>query len=181
MSIPVFRPTLRRRDFNSVLGCLVSDRIGCGPLNHELAGELARFLGVAGGACLVSFTQAVHCALEALELSPGDAVVLSALAPADYLPALAGRGLRALVAEVDPASGLILRSEVERHLAAGPEGPGAALSPRLRAGVRGAVLPRPAGAGGHFPGAGRQPLPAGSQADGRPPEQSSAAAAAWEP
>ena len=121
MSIPVFRPTLRRRDFNSVLGCLVSDRIGGGPLSHELAAELARFLGVAGGACLVSFGLAVHCALEALALAAGDAVVLSALAPRDYLGVLAARGLRALVADVDPATGLILRSEVERHLPSAPK------------------------------------------------------------
>ena len=59
MSIPVFRPTLRRRDFNSVLGCLVSDRLGGGPLNHELAAELSRYLGAAGGACLATFGQAV--------------------------------------------------------------------------------------------------------------------------
>jgi perosamine synthetase len=121
MSIPVFRPTLRRRDFNSVLGCLVSDRIGGGPLNHELAVELARYLGVAGGACLATFAQAVQCALEALGLAAGDAVVLSALAPADYLGALAGRGLRALVADVDPSTGLVLRSAVERHLASSPK------------------------------------------------------------
>jgi len=121
MSIPVFRPTLRRRDFNSVLGCLVSDRIGGGPLNHELAAELSRYLGVAGGACLVSFAQAVQCALEVLGLAAGDAVILSALAPADYLGVLAGRGLRALVADVDPSTGLVLRSAVERHLTSGPK------------------------------------------------------------
>jgi dTDP-4-amino-4,6-dideoxygalactose transaminase len=48
VSIPVFRPTLRRRDFNSVLSCLVSDRLGSGPLSHELASELARYLGASG-------------------------------------------------------------------------------------------------------------------------------------
>jgi perosamine synthetase len=117
MSIPVFRPTLRRRDFNSVLACLVSDRLGAGPLNRELAAELSRFLGAAGGACLATYGQAVDCALETLGLAAGEAVVLSALAPAEYLRALAGRGLRPLVADVDPGSGLILRSEVERHLA----------------------------------------------------------------
>ena len=119
MSIPVFRPTLRRRDFNSVLGCLVSDRIGSGPLAHELAGELARFLAAAGGACLSTFQAAVHCALETFELPTGAPVVLSALAPAEYLPLLAGRGLRAVVVDVDPATGLIRSADVERCLAAG--------------------------------------------------------------
>ncbi len=121
VSIPVFRPTLRRRDFNSVLSCLVSDRIGGGPLNHELAAELSRYLGAAGGACLATYREAVDCALEALGLVPGDAVVLSALAPSEYLRALAARGLRVLLADVDPGTGLSLRSEVERHLAGAPK------------------------------------------------------------
>jgi dTDP-4-amino-4,6-dideoxygalactose transaminase len=119
--IPVFRPTLRRRDLNGVLGCLVSDRLGGGPLNHELAGELARYLGAAGGACLATYGLAVDCALEALGLAQGEAVVLSALAPAEYLRVLAARGLRALVADVDPGTGLILRSEAERHLGSDPK------------------------------------------------------------
>jgi perosamine synthetase len=119
--IPVFRPTLRRRDFNSVLSCLVSDRLGGGPLNHELAAELARYLGVPGGACLATFGQAVDCALQALGLAEGEAVVLPALAPAEYLQALAARGLRALVADVDPGTGLVRRSEVERHLGGAPK------------------------------------------------------------
>ena len=120
MSIPVFRPTLRRRDFNSVLGCLVSDAIGPGPLNQELAAELARYLGVAGGLCAASYPTALQWALDSLELKPGDAVIVPALAPASYAWALASRGLRLLAADVDPTSGLLQRSEVERLL---PEGP----------------------------------------------------------
>jgi dTDP-4-amino-4,6-dideoxygalactose transaminase len=121
MSIPVFRPTLRRRDFNGVLSCLVSDRLGAGSLNHELAAELSRYLGAAGGACLATFGQAVACALEAMGLAAGEAVVLSALAPAEYLEALAAKGLRALVADVDPGTGLVLRSEVERYMSSAPK------------------------------------------------------------
>jgi len=120
MSIPVFRPTLRRRDFNGVLGCLVSDAIGPGPLSQELAAELARYLGVAGGLCTASYSTALQWALDCLELRPGDAVIVPALAPVSYAWALASRGLRLLVADVDPASGLLERSEVERLL---PEGP----------------------------------------------------------
>jgi perosamine synthetase len=121
MPIPVFRPTLRRRDFNSVLGCLVSDRIGGGPLNQELASELARYVGAAGAACLSTFRLAVQLALETLELRAGDAVVLPALAPGEFLAVLAARGIKALVADVDPATGAIQRGEVERLRAAGPK------------------------------------------------------------
>jgi perosamine synthetase len=120
MSIPVFRPTLRRRDFNSVLGCLVSDGIGAGPLGRELASELSSYLGVAGGLCAATYTGAVQWALDSLDLAPGDSVIVPALAPSVYASALAGRGLRVLTADVDPASGLLPRPEVERLLPFGP-------------------------------------------------------------
>jgi len=120
MSIPVFRPTLRRRDLNSVLSCLVSDRIGSGPLNHELAGGLAHYLGTAGGVCLATYSAAIQLALQCLELAAGDGVIVSALAPSVYLHALAARGLVALVVDVDPATGLLAPSEVQRCLAFKP-------------------------------------------------------------
>ena len=120
MSIPVFRPTLRRRDLNGVLDCLVSDRIGPGPLGQELAAELSRYLGAAGGQCAAAYSTALQWAFDCLGLAPGDAVIVPSLAPAAYASALAGRGLRLLAADVDPASGLLERSEVERLL---PEGP----------------------------------------------------------
>jgi dTDP-4-amino-4,6-dideoxygalactose transaminase len=120
MSIPVFRPTLRRRDFNSVLGCLVSDAIGAGPLSHELAAELSRYLGVAGGLCAATYMAAIQWALDCLDLVPGDSVIVPALAPAAYASALASRGLRMLTADVDPASGILLPAEVERLLPGGP-------------------------------------------------------------
>lgn len=119
MSIPIHRPTLRRRDFNSVLNCLVSDRIGEGPVNHELASLLAHYLGVAGGVCLSTYISAIHCALEALELGPQDPVIVSALAPAEYLIVLARRGLVPLIADVDPATAGISLAEIEKYMAAG--------------------------------------------------------------
>jgi dTDP-4-amino-4,6-dideoxygalactose transaminase len=121
MSIPVFRPTLRRRDFNSVLNCLVSDAIGAGPLSHELAAELARYLGVAGGLCAATYLAAIQWALDCLDLVPGDSVIVPALAPAAYASALASRGLRMMSADVDPASGILLASEVERLRPGGPK------------------------------------------------------------
>jgi perosamine synthetase len=121
MSIPVFRPTLRRRDFNSVLNCLVSDAIGAGPLSHELAAELARYLGVAGGFCAATYMTAIQWALGSLELAPGDPVIVPALAPAAYASALANRGLRLMSADVDPASGVLLASEVRRLMPGGPK------------------------------------------------------------
>ena len=44
MSIPVYRPTLKRRDMDAVLTCMVSDEIGPGSLAEQFSKEVARFL-----------------------------------------------------------------------------------------------------------------------------------------
>lgn len=119
MSIPLTRPTLRRKDLNSVLSCLVSDRIGPGPLNHELAGNLSEFVQAAGGLCLCTYRSAIQTALGLLNLSPGDGVVISALAPREYLEALRLQGLRALVADVEPRRPTLSVQQVQMHLQAG--------------------------------------------------------------
>ena len=116
MAIPIFRPTVKRRNMSNVLACLVSDRIGSGPLNYELASSLGAYLGTQGGFCLASYTDAVHYALGALPLEPLDPVVVSVLAPALYYNELKSKGLVPLVADVDPDSGLLTCSEIEKHL-----------------------------------------------------------------
>lgn len=119
MSIPLMRPTLRRRDFNSVLGCLVSDRIGPGALNRQLAADLSALTGACGGACLATFRDALQTAFAVLELHPGDAVVVSALAPQEYLEVLRLQGLKGLVADVEPRRPTLAAAEAQAHVAAG--------------------------------------------------------------
>ncbi len=119
MSMTPFRPTLRRRDFNSVLDCLVSDRIGAGSLSRELAAELARSLGVAGGYCLATYSGAVTSALRAVGVGPGDRVVLSALAPSLHLGCLAAIGAEPLVTDVEADTGLPDLAEAELQAASG--------------------------------------------------------------
>lgn len=87
---------------DSVLGCMVSDRIGPGALSHELAAAVSSLLGAAGGFAVASYSQAILCALDALGVAPGDAVVVSPLIPAEYGEVFRRRGIRVLLADVDP-------------------------------------------------------------------------------
>jgi perosamine synthetase len=107
MAIPIFRPTLKRRDMGSVLSCIVSDKLGPGDLARDLVSRVCQATGTGGGVTVSSPYAGLSLALEALGLQPGDAVVLSALAPAVHLHALRDRGFVPLVADVDPESGCI--------------------------------------------------------------------------
>jgi perosamine synthetase len=119
MNIPLSRPTLRRKDFDNVLSCLVSDRIAPGPVNHDFTASLCRVLSVAGGVTLASYLSSIHCAFEFLELSPGDRVVLSALAPQEYLRVIESRGLVAMFADVEVEHPVLRADRVEPLLASG--------------------------------------------------------------
>lgn len=107
MAIPIFRPTLKRRDMGSVLGCIVSDKLGPGDLTRDLLARVAQATGTGGGVTVTSPYAGLSLALETLGLASGDAVVLSALAPAVHLRAVRDLGLVPLVADVDPESGCI--------------------------------------------------------------------------
>jgi perosamine synthetase len=107
MAIPIFRPTLKRRDMGSVLSCIVSDKLGPGDLARDLIARVCQATGTGGGVTVSSPYLGLSLALEALGLAQGDAVVLSALAPALHLRAIHDRGFVPLIADVDPESGCI--------------------------------------------------------------------------
>jgi perosamine synthetase len=107
MAIPIFRPTLKRRDMGSVLGCIVSDRLGPGELVRDLVARLSQATGMGGGVLVSSTYAGLSLALESLALAPGDRVALSALAPAVHLRAIRDRGLVPLPQDVDSESGCI--------------------------------------------------------------------------
>lgn len=105
--VPVFRPTVRRGELDSVLGCLVADKIGPGDRARELAAAVAAALGMAGGIALADYRLALACALAALGLPPGASVLCSALAPQAHRAAVKSGGLVPLVVDVNPDSGVI--------------------------------------------------------------------------
>ena len=73
MAVPIFRPTVKRRDMGSVLTCIVSDQLGPGEVSRDLVGRAAHMLGMAGGAVLTSTYLALSVALESLGLSTAEA------------------------------------------------------------------------------------------------------------
>jgi dTDP-4-amino-4,6-dideoxygalactose transaminase len=114
MAIPIYRPTLKRRDMGSVLSCIVSDKLGPGDLARDLVSRVSQLLGAGGGVTVSSPYAGLSLALEALGIERGSAVILPALAPAVHLRAIRDRGLVALLADADPESGCVDPGSVVR-------------------------------------------------------------------
>ncbi len=102
--IPVFRPSIRRKEMDSVLSALVSDKIGPESQQRELVKELCGLIEAYGGFALREYERALALAFEALGLQNGDGVVLSALSPVSYYRVLKTSGLTPLFVDVDSHS-----------------------------------------------------------------------------
>lgn len=84
MAIALSKPSIKRKDMDAVLSCMVSDSIGPGSVTSRFAGELASYLGVAGGVALREYPRAIGLVLDALEIEGGRRIALSPLLPAAY-------------------------------------------------------------------------------------------------
>ncbi len=115
MAIPIFRPTIRRQEMNRVLDCMVSDRIGPGKLSGEVSKVVAGMISNRGGITLSSYYDAITLAFEALELLEGDTIVIPALAPKIYIEAAKNYGLRVVITDVDPGTGVIRAEDIEKY------------------------------------------------------------------
>ena len=116
MSISVFRPTIKRRDMDAVLSCMVSDDIGPGQRAQNLVREVSRYLGISGGIALRDFGTSIRLVVEALGLKKGSSVIVSPLAPREYRDLIERHGLVPLYADVDINNACIDPKSVEKLL-----------------------------------------------------------------
>lgn len=107
MNISVFKPSIKRKEMDAVLNCMVSDRIGFGKAASQLIKDLCDYLGLKGGLAFKEYYRALRTALDGLELEAGDSVIISALAPNLYSIVLQDAGLNPLIVDVDPDSSLM--------------------------------------------------------------------------
>ncbi|ADK80660.1 DegT/DnrJ/EryC1/StrS family aminotransferase [Sediminispirochaeta smaragdinae] len=117
--IPVFRPTIKRKEMDSVLTTLVSDVIGPGPVGEELVKVFADKLSAGGGFAFATYPDAIGLALSSLDLESGSSVVISALSPAFYLDELARFGLEASIIDVSEENGSLFIPDALRAIEEG--------------------------------------------------------------
>lgn len=72
--IPVFRPSMDKREIDAVSKVLLSGWIGLGPKTKEFEDKFADYIGVKYASALTSATAALHLGLEALGVSGGEVI-----------------------------------------------------------------------------------------------------------
>ncbi|TVQ40001.1 MAG: DegT/DnrJ/EryC1/StrS aminotransferase family protein [Spirochaetaceae bacterium] len=105
--IATFKPSIKRKDMDSVLSCLVSDVIGPAGLSERLLKVLSERLNGSGGYALREYPRAIAVALEALGVQPGARVALSPLLPWVYHYVCVNLGLEPVYVDVDADSPVI--------------------------------------------------------------------------
>jgi dTDP-4-amino-4,6-dideoxygalactose transaminase len=116
MNISVFKPSIKRKEMDAVLNCMVSDRIGFGKAASQLSKEISDYLGVKGGIAFKEYYRALKVAVEALELEEGSGVIISALAPNVYRMVIEEANLEPVVVDVNSDSSIMDITEMEKKL-----------------------------------------------------------------
>jgi dTDP-4-amino-4,6-dideoxygalactose transaminase len=116
MGIPVSRPSIKRKDMDSVLSCMVSDTIGPDRISKQLVAAVGEVLGRTGGIALREYPRAVRLALEGLGLGPGSRVVGSGLLPALYTEAFEALGVELVAADVAETAPVLTPETVREAL-----------------------------------------------------------------
>ncbi|MDE2180080.1 MAG: DegT/DnrJ/EryC1/StrS aminotransferase family protein [candidate division NC10 bacterium] len=100
--IPHSRPTLGPEDRRAVSAALASSQLAQGPYVAEFEARLAGLTGAAGAVATSSGTAALHLALVALGIGPGDDVILPSYVCAGPLHAIQHTGATPLLVDCDP-------------------------------------------------------------------------------
>lgn len=114
--IQTYSPTIRRKEMEAVLTCMVDEKIGPGEQTIRLIQAVKEYTGCDGAVALRSPSVALEYALNALALPKDSPVMISALAPVWQIVTLERLGYKALVLDVVEESGLVTPEIVENGI-----------------------------------------------------------------
>ena len=117
MHIPVAKPVLRGNEIKYVTDCLETGWVSSiGKYIDEFEREFAEFIGVKHAICTSNGTTALHLALLALNLRPGDEVLIPTVTFVATANAVRYCGAIPVLLDVDPLHLNILTSEIEKNI-----------------------------------------------------------------
>lgn len=114
--IPYGKQTITDDDVRAVVKVLQSDWLTTGPSVRLFEEKVAEFVGAKHGVAVANGTAALHCALYAMGVEPGDEVVVPAMTFAASANSVVFLGATPVFADVDPETLLIDLADVERKI-----------------------------------------------------------------
>ncbi len=117
--IQTYSTTIRRKEMDAVLTCMVDEKIGPGELNTRFIQQIKEFFGCDGAVALRSPASALKYALRSLDFASGQPIMISALAPAWHFQAVEDLGYTPLVLDVEESTGLVTPEIVQNGIAEG--------------------------------------------------------------
>jgi len=114
--IPYGRQSISYDDINSVVKTLRSDYITQGPTIPAFEQAVSEYTGAQHGIAVSSGTAALHCAMYALNIGPGDEVIVPPITFAATANCVCFMGGTPIFADVDPDTLLIDPEQVEQNI-----------------------------------------------------------------
>jgi len=116
-TVPYFRPEIGEAEIEEVVATMRSGWLTTGPRVKRFEEELAQFVGAGHAIALNSCTAALHLAVEALQVRPGDVVLVPTMTFAATAEVVRYLGAYPLLVDCDPATLNIDFADAERKIA----------------------------------------------------------------
>lgn len=117
--IQTYSTTIRRKEMDAVLTCMVDEKIGPGELNGRLISQIKEFIKCDGAVALRSPAIALKYALLSLNLEKNSKIMISALAPAWQYQSVLDLGYEPMVLDVEEVNGLVGIETIQKGIEAG--------------------------------------------------------------
>ena len=114
--IPYGRQCIDEDDINAVVKVLRSDWLTTGPKVAEFENAVAGYVGTKYAVAVSSGTAALHCAMYALDIGPGDEVIVSPMTFAATANCIVFQGGKPVFVDIDPETLLIDPSKIEEKI-----------------------------------------------------------------
>jgi len=106
-NIQFYKPTLRRKDMQSVIQTMVDEKIGPGVRKKEFLDILSSRLHMAGGIALRSYFDAITSSMQLVGVREGSTVITSVLSPKIYKVAAKKLGAKLILCDVNKDNGCL--------------------------------------------------------------------------
>ena len=114
--IQTYSTTIRRKEMDAVLTCMVDEKIGPGELNTRLIQQVKESIKCDGAVALRSPAIALKYALLALDIERNSKIMISALAPSWQYQELINLGFEPIVLDVEETTGLVSAEIVQEAM-----------------------------------------------------------------